>query len=580
MFQNKTYTGIVVEDDSLKIAKVKLAGKKITLVSLDQVRLVEPLKKKKSGKPEPETDGDVFGEADDSLDDEDLIFGLEEDNDDDDEIGELDLENFEDDLDDLDFDDLGEEGTDEIVDTDMVDESETPSSNELLLYNLFSSGDAKRVDLGISVPTGQTIFQILKDVDFSDTKKKDLQVIVDDRLEALHGTSKGEDYYSYSVRDDGALLLTSIDDEPQLLTLINRTLELYNGKLFIHQILPDEILLLGLIRANYELDENSITGVVQFSENSTRVLFLKGNQLWIVSPIITESLKSQRFLNTVFSKILFQLDTGEVPNLDRLIICNNSLGDEAVEFFEDRFQDVDVAEFKFSEDFIEAEHINPSSIASFTTAIGAAWAASGHKNEVLPKISFLPGYVDDRQKIFKLQWHGILLLLFIMLTPIVTNHFYTQYAADIDRLRSDVNTLEAQIRSLEPTVQRYNQISNELGQIQSKLTLLSELNEGTLRWSTNLDLINRGVEDINSLWLTSLRPVQNNNIEINGYAIYRNRIPQLANVFDNTTLLNVRSEEIREQEVYQFVYVIKDFFDDEGIYTPESVQGIREIIGN
>ena len=578
MLQNKTYTGIVVEDDSLKIARIKLSGKKISLVSLDQVRLVENLRKKKGGKSSPDPDTDVFGDVDDSLDDEDLIFGLEEDSDDNEDEG-LDLESFEDDLDDLDFDDL-DEGADTIVDTDMVDESETPSSNELLLYNLFSSVDAKRVDLGISIPSGQTIFQILKDVDFSDTKKKDLQVIVDDRLESLHGISKGEDYYSYSVREDGALLLTSIDDEPQLLTLINRTLELYNGKLFIHEILPDEILLLGLIRANYDLDPNSITGVVQFSENSTRVLFLKGNQLWIVSPIITESLKSQRFLNTVFSKILFQLDTGEVPNLDRLIICNNSLGDEAIEFFEDRFQDVDVAEFQFSEDFFEAENINPSSIASFTTAIGAAWSASGLKKEVFPKISFLPNYVNDRQKIFKLQWHGMLLLLFIMLTPIVANHFYTQYDTDIDRLQGEISTLDAQIQSLEPTVQRYNQISNELSQIQSKLTLLSELNEGTLRWSTNLDLINRGIEDVNSIWLTSLTPIQNNNIEINGYAIYRDRIPELASIFNTTTLLNVRSDEIREKEVYQFVYIIKDFFENEEIYTPESVQGIRELIGN
>lgn len=578
MLQNKTYTGIVVEGDSLKIARVKLAGKKVSLVSLDQVRLVEPLKRQRREKAEPEMDTDVFGGADESLDDDDIIFGLDDDNDDD-ELGELDLENFEDDLDDLDFDDL-DEGSEEIVDTDMVDESETPSSNELLLYNLFNSGDANRVDLGLSIPAGQTIFQILKDVDFSETKKKDLQVIVDDRLDALHGASKGDDYYSYSVRDDGALLLTSIDDEPQILTLINRTLELYNGKLFIHKVLPDEILLLGLIRANYDLDANSITGVVQFGENSTRIIFLKGNQLWIVSPIITESIKSQRFLNTVFSKILFQLDTGEVPNLDRLIICNNSLGDEAVEFFEERFQDVDVAEFKFSEDFIEAEHINPSSISSFTTAIGAAWAASGHQKEVLPKISFLPSYVDDRQKIFKLQWHGFLLLLLILLTPIVGNHFYTQNAADIDRLQSEISTLDAQIRSLEPTVQRYNQISNELSQIQSKLTLLSELNQGTLRWSTNLNLINRGVEDVNSLWLTDMRPVQNNNIELVGYALYRNRIPQLANTFNDVTLLNVTSQLIREQEVYQFEYVIKTFFEDEGIYTPESVQGIRELIGN
>ncbi|MEX0724584.1 MAG: hypothetical protein WD357_03580 [Gracilimonas sp.] len=578
MLNNKIYTGIVVEGDSLKIAKIEISGKKANLVSLDKIRLVEPLKKNIAAKPEPES-GDVFGDINDSLDDDDLIFGLDDDTDASDS-GELDLGSLDDDLDDLDdldFENL-DEGPDEIVDTDMVNESEAPSSNELLLYNLLSAESSKRVDLGISVPSGQTIFQILKDVDFSETKKKDLQVIVDDRLEALHGGSKGDDYYSYSVRDDGALLLTSIDDEPQLLTLINRTLELFSGKLFIHDVLPDEILLLGLIRANYELDENSITGVVQFSENATRVLFLKGNQLWIVSPIITESLKSQRFLNTVFSKILFQLDTGEVPNLDRLIICNNSLGDEAIEFFEDRFQDVDVAEFNFSDDIFEAENINESSIASFTTAIGAAWAASGFKKDVFPKISFLPKYVDDRQKIFKLQWHGFLLLLFILLTPIVTNHFYTQNASQIDQLRGDIINLDAQIRSLEPTVQRYNEITNELSQIQSKLTLLAELNEGTLRWSKNLDLLNRGVGDVNSLWLTSMSAEQNGTVEIDGYAMYRGRIPALAKIFENATLLNVTSTEIREQEVFEFEFTIDDFYEDENIYTPVSVQGIRELI--
>jgi hypothetical protein len=573
MLKNKIYTGIVVEDDSLKIAKIELSGKKVSLVSLDKIRLVEPLRKKVTVKSEPE--GDVFGESGDSLDD-DLIFGLDEDSDEN-ESGELDLGSLDDDLDDIDFDNL-DEGPDEIVDTDMVNESEAPSSNELLLYNLLSTETSSRVDLGISIPSGQTIFQILKDVDFSETKKKDLKVIVDDRLESLHGSSKGDDYYSYTVRDDGALLLTSIDDEPQLLTLINRTLELFNGKLFIHDILPDEIILLGLIRANYELDENSITGVVQLSENATRVLFLKGNQLWIVSPIITESLKSQRFLNTVFSKILFQLDTGEVPNLDRLIICNNSLGDEAIEFFEDRFQDVDVAEFNFSDEIFESEDINESSIASFTTAIGAAWSASGFKKDVFPKISFLPSYIDDRQKIFKLQWHGFLLLLLILVTPIITNHFYTQNATEIDGLRSDIANLDAQIRSLEPTVQRYNQITTELNQIQSKLTLLSELNEGTLRWTKNLDLLNRGAENVNSLWLTSMSANQNGIVEIDGYAMYRDRIPSLAKVFEGATLLNVSSDEIREREVYQFEYTVQDFYEDENIYTPESVQGIRELI--
>jgi len=578
MFQNKTYTGIVVEGDSLKIAKLKVAGKKLELISLDKVRLIEPLETKKSlQKQQAEPVFDDL-DMDQDLDDEELIFGLDADTEEDDDDG-LDLENLDDDLSDLDFDDLDEEPSEQIIDTDMVDESGAPATNELLLYNLLSSINSERVDLGISIPAGQTIFQILKDTDFSDTKKKDLQVIVDDRLEALHGVPKGEDFYSYSVREDGALLLTSIDDEPQLLTLLNKTQDLYRGKLFINHILPEEVLLLGLIRANYELEENSISGIVQFGEEFCRVIFLRGDQLWIVSPIITEGVQSKKFLNTVFSKILFQLDTGEVPNLDRLIICNNSLGDTAIEFFEERFQDVDVSEFNFQEDFIDTENISESSISSFTTAIGAAWAATGYESKNLPDISFLPKYVDDRQKIFKLQWHGFLLLFLILITPIIANHFYTQNAAEIDRLNGNISTLDAQIRALESTVQRSNEITNELNQIQSKLALLSELNQGTLRWSTNLDQLNSGVRNVNSLWITAMRQNQNNSVELAGVARSRDRIPMLADIFDNATLLNVSTNVIRSEEVFEFRYVVGSFFDDENIYTPESVQGIQEIIG-
>lgn len=576
MFQNKTYTGIVVEGDFLKVAKLKVAGKKLELLSLDQVRLIKPLEVKKSIKQQQVEP--VFDDLDidKDLDDDELIFGLSSEEDEGEEEG-LDLENL-DDLDDLDFDDFDDEPAEQIIDTDMVDESGAPATNELLLYNLLSSINNERVDLSISITAGQTIFQILRDTDFSDTKKKDLQVIVDDRLESLHGVSKGEDFYSYSVRDDGAMLLTSIDDEPQLLTLLNKTQDLYRGKLFINEIIPEEILLLGLIKANYELEENSISAVVQFSEEFCRVFFLRGEQLWIVSPIITEGVKSKKFLNTVFSKILFQLDTGEVPNLDRLIICNNSLGDTAIEFFEERFQDVDVSEFKFQDDFIDTENISETSISSFTTAIGAAWAGTGYQADNLPDISFLPKYVDDRQKIFKLQWHGFLLLFLILITPIIANHFYTNNEAKIDDLNGKISSLDAQIRSLESTVQRSNEITSELSSIQSKLVLLNELNQGTLRWTTNLELINSGVLDINLLWLTSMRQ-NDNTIEIAGIARNRDRIPMLADLFDEATLQNVRSTEIRSEEVFEFRYVIGNIFEDENIYTPENVQGIQEIIG-
>ncbi|MTI86700.1 MAG: hypothetical protein FH748_01890 [Balneolaceae bacterium] len=575
MIGPKEYTGIVVDDDSIRIARIEVSGKKIVLVDLDQVKLVSKLLKKAKEKEEPHAEKEnIFEDLDDALTDE-SIFGVEEEED---EIEGVSIEELDDDFDDIDFDNLEDE-TETLAGVDMVDESGAPGSNELLLYNVLSAIDPKRVDVGISIPAGVTIFQILRDVDFSDTKKKDLQVIVEDRLEDLHGISKGEDYYSYTVRDDGALLLTSIDDEAGLLKLLNKTRNLYSGKLFVHKVLPDEILLLGLIRSNYELDNNTITGVIQYGENTSRVFFMKGSQLWIVSPIINEGVKSNKFLNTIFSKILFQLDTGEVPNLDKIILCNNTLGDEAVNFFSDRFQDVDISELEYSEEVFDDSGYDHSTVASFTTAIGAAWAASGLNSNDFPDVSFLPSYVKDRQKIFKLQWHGFLLLLMIFLSPIVINYFYTNNVAEINMLETEISSLDQQIQSLEPVVQEYNRISVELEQIQTTLTLLDTLIRGSLRWSTNLNIMNSGIADINSVWLTTMRSGSDNIAEIEGYAIMRNRIPLMADIFENATLTDVSTEVIRERDVFTFRYTIGKFVQDNSMYSPESTQGIQEILG-
>ncbi len=575
MASKKIYTGIVLEDDYLKVARISVSGKKAQLVYLDKIKLVENLEKTTSSVEEEVPV--IFDAFEDELED-DSIFGIESDSED----LNTDLGSDPDEFDiDLDLDNL--DSGEELIDVDMAEDSSeaAPASNELLLYNLLSNFSHKKIHLGLNIQAGDSIFQILKDVDFSSTKKKDLKIIVDDRLEALYGTPKAEDFYSYTVRDDGALLLASIDDEPQTLQLLDRTSSLYRGKLFIDEILPDEVLLIGLIRANYELDPNSITAVIQYGETYCRVLFMKGKELWIVSPIITEGTNSRKFLNTVFSKILFQLDTGEVPNLDRILLCNNILGDEAVDFFQERFPDIDVSGFTFEEEYFDTEKYDSGAVASFTTAIGMAWASAGFNKDKFPKLSFLPNSVKDRQKIFKLQWHGYLMLFLIFITPFIFNYYYLKNSAEIDSLQDRVATLDQNISLLQSTVNNYNQTNQDLSGIQSRLMLLDELSNGTLTWSVNLDIINRGINNIDSIWLTSLVSTNNKNtIEIQGYSLYKNRIPMIADIFDNAVLLDVSREEIREKEVFSFRYLVNRIVANENMYTPESAKGLDNVLGN
>ncbi len=586
MANGKKYIGITLEDDFLKVAVISISNKKLSLQKLDKFTLIRPLEKVASSN-EPE---DIFGELNDTFDDDsvfelDLEASLNEDISSDD-LDDLNLDDdilgdIGDDID-LELDDL-EEAEDSFadVDIDMVDEVGAPTTNEMLLYNILSSIDTKKIDLGLNIPAGVAIYQILKDTDFNEVKKKDLKIIIEDRLESLHGVPKGEDFFSYGLRDDGALLLSSIDEEPLLLELVNQTLSIYKGKLSIQEILPDETLLMGLARANYALEDGSITCMIQFSDQKCRVLFLKGSNLWLVSPIILEGTRSRKFLNTVFSKILFQLDTGEVPNLDRLILCNNSLGEEATSFFQERFPDVEVADFKFSEDFLDPIEYTEESLASFTTTIGIAWASSSFEKQHLPDISFVPKYVQDRQKIFKLEWHGFILLFLIMISFPVIDSFRQTANTRIENLEEEISLIQTQINSFVSSVNNYNRISNELGKIQEKLELMNTLAENSITWTTNLDLINSGFDEIGSIWLTSINVgEEENTLEIQGIARQRSKIPMIAALFADATLLNVSTSEIRGEEVYNFTYEIDRIVPNTSVYTPDNLKGLGDLTGN
>jgi len=567
MAATKLYTGFVLEDDTIKIARISVSGKTATLEKIDRIKLVKSLQKVTSVSGGEE----IFDAFDEELEDE-SIFGIEDDLD----LGSENVDEF--DLD-LDLDELSDD--DDILDVDdmaVEADGELAVSNEVLVYNILNDIDSSNLKMSVNIPAGATIFQILKDIDFSSIKKKDLGIIVDDRLEALYGSPKAIDNYSTTIRDDGSLLLVSIDEVSQALQLIHNSENIYSGKITINQVLPDESLVVGLFRANYDVDPDSITALIQYSEESCRVVFLSGNDLLSVSPMITEGASSRKFLNTVFSKILFQLDTGEVPNLDRIILCNNSLGGEAISFFEDRFPDIEVSDFIYNDEIFDTNEFDPGIIASFTTAISLAWADAGFQKDSFPNISFLPSYIKERQKIFKLQWHGFLLLILILSVFPVTNYFYLKNSTEISTLTENVSSRKAEIKALETTVQEYNRINSELSGIRTRLVLLDELSERTLTWTVNLDLINKGVDNIDSIWLTQFSETSTGGLNLTGIALYRNRIPMIADMFSEAILKGVERILIRDKEVYSFTYEVPEIVANVDRYTPESAKGLKEIL--
>ncbi len=559
MLKNRDFIGISFEGSLVKFAKIRASKSGIEILSLDKLTLVNELTQ--------ESVEDEKVSIDDSAFDADSIFGLDDDDSSDsEEEPVLDLES-------LDADEPEEDSF------DLVDETEVPSTNEMVLYNYFSNLSEKNHNVGINVPAGNTIFQFIKENDYSKLKQKELVELVEDKLQAIYGEPPNKNNYQFYLRDDGSIVIASIDQETAGLHLVTRVNDLYNGKLFINEVTPDEVAMIGLYKDNYTLDETHITALLKFGEKKCRMIFMLGGQILQVSPVINEGTNSKSFLNTIFSKILFQLDTGEVPGLDRLIIYNNTLGDEAVEFFHKNFPDLEIENFKFNPEKYKCPEKLKLALPAYTTAVGIAAATSKTSTDAYPQISFLPKYIADRQKIFKLHWHGFLLLFLIGISPIILNYFYQQNLQEIDSLTNESQRLETQITQIEPIVDQTNELSEQLAQLQEQITLLDTLSQGTIRWTVSLDKFNNAVNEIGGMWITNFRQV-NDNIMIEGISLFRNRIPQLAKQFSEVTLLNVRKDEIREKEVFIFNMMIKEVVPDRAVFSPENLQKVREALTN
>jgi hypothetical protein len=64
--------------------------------------------------------------------------------------------------------------------------------------------------------------------------------------------------------------------------------------------------------------------------------------------------------------------------------------------------------------------------------------------------------------------------------------------------------------------------------------------------------MSHGVEDLNSIWLTDFNSDAAGSLTMNGYTVYRTRIPRLSTLFDNSVLKEVNVQAIREQTVYRY----------------------------
>jgi hypothetical protein len=542
--KSKLTTGVSFEGDKLRVATVTFNKGKMKVMRLSTVNLVTPSHKGGSVAQPLVNDEPIQPSS--------LLLDL-----DDDDMGSISTKEAPPSVSE-DFDMSG----------DIALQGIDVESNATQMAGILNGEDAKMVNIALNIPIGETYYQVVGDLNHKKLGKKKTLKELKERINAYYGQVVTNDQVRYYVRDDGTLFVASIGTNIESLDILDSAIPLYMGKVNVREIIPDEAVLVGMTRANYKLLDQQITCIIHAEDSRTAVLFLQGKRVHTILPVINEGRNNPKFVRTVFSKILFEIDRGKIPTLDQVIVTSDTADEQMGNYLREQFSDIDVEAFQFNPDIFEIDdYIEIGELQDHLRAIGVAWAAGAGSESDFPGLSFVPDRVILRQQVFKLGWHGYVLLGIIALFPFIFNYRFLDISREYDSNVRSIEFLDAQILETKPIADTVDQFMVDFNDYSARLGLLDTLSSETQKWSTTMAGINESTQQIRSIWIRSMASQPGGGILIQGSSLSRDRIPMISESFENAVILSVQERD-GKPTVYDFTLLVTKIVADESIFNP------------
>ena len=346
------------------------------------------------------------------------------------------------------------------------------------------------------------------------------------------------------VREDGLSLINALEN---IKGYIGNRLPIISG------VTSADISLMNVVRANYEFEPQDVTVVIYVGTEFTRLIFMRGEHFHQFAPIIGEGYDSPNLQNTVYSRLLLEQDNLAIPHIRRIILAGECRRVAFRDFLSQQLPDQEI-------DYLITPRLDASPlgadqqemISEFAVPIGAAMQVLDQSSPAIYHVNLLPASVREGQRVFKLAWHGYVLMLMLFLSTFLFTWQITSKTREIKAL-GDVLVLKESQKAENLTLANSIQaLEDQLTRYKTSMALYDSLVPGSERWSKVLTQLSHGVEDMNAIWLTDMTAAKDADLMLNGFTTYRTRIPRLATLFDNALLEEVSVQEIREQTVYRY----------------------------
>jgi Tfp pilus assembly protein PilN len=321
-----------------------------------------------------------------------------------------------------------------------------------------------------------------------------------------------------------------------------------------------DTVMMEMVRTQYEPQEEEVSVLVYVGHDFSRLIFMQGQNYLHFAPIISEGYESPNIENTIYSRILLEQDNIALTRIDRILLAGESHKVNLLEAIAPQFSSALVEYMKAPTlDIDEFEGSIGEAVSEYVIPIITAWRTLQPTLPGFYNINLVPHFVLEGQRTLALAWHGWAAAILVSLTIPFFVVQITGREAEIRRAKGELMQKRQKLGELDIFRQRRAALTEDINRYSHATTVYDSIAPGSDRWSRILHYLANSIEDLNSLWIYSLRPDDRNsrNIIISGRSIYRARIPRIASIFETATLREVRTITIRKKILYEFDIVIE-----------------------
>jgi Tfp pilus assembly protein PilN len=201
-------------------------------------------------------------------------------------------------------------------------------------------------------------------------------------------------------------------------------------------------------------------------------------------------------------------------------------------------------------EFGVSSEVNAERMAKFSIPIALAWKTLDSKNPNFFRTNLIPPAILEKQKPFKIDWHGWILMAFLFGIAFIGTLNNLGLKQQVVVRTRQVAQVEQELKDKSELARKLVEIRQELEQMVKEMERVEQLQGKRAHWDVIINELSKAIQSNPISWVEQLR-LEGENIKLTIYSTSRKSLVNISQSLPNTRIIRIVTADTGNMAVWQ-----------------------------